>query len=583
MSWDISRAEKYIEQNHPCSIFIVWDNVNNQIISFKHYSLQLKMFNVSGIMDLLPFQELDQKFLEFQDCFLDSESLVDLPDYSFMRINLTSIKEFDSPDFASGEYIQNNVCFPKSDFIFRNTFRDVYLQREKRKIVDTSFEADNIHKIYSLLEKYKNLPEDTDSILKNHIKEFVYLSPELRNKFLQILRESQSYKLNRINENTDISNLDKVHVLDVVIPYLKDDSERGWAITKLYDALYYPDAKLFFSSPEILSKQLEFCVDKYYKMPPFYVHISSEFTNQYYRHFTSLQENYLHQQLSQFFRLSYLNNELSKDPSNEQLKHLYQDALKSLILLQINRLRVEFKLKKHSLVFDERFMYLKNYISFYLDFKIYGNCNEITSEWNKLINDITPKNQGKSIVFNLETPGQAQLKIDTITNKLMKDQAQFLFQNFPIKYPNPIPGNIFKELKECSKCICSQYPIYCLSFQLNSQIATFHKDRIADFCQKFMAKFVLTGFDPFVVVLEQGYNQDKAIVTILGTNVIMNLTDQIHTELSKVRAELIFEELKKEYLLPVLPQYSHSNSIRENLKNIDVSPKVSPKSNGKKI
>lgn len=557
---------KNLSQDLPCSLFVAMDNQSHQVVAFSFAFVDKN--NINRESNIIPFEQLDHKFKKFQDSYLAGKDLVDLPDYSFGRINLRNTELLQQFDLIS----KSDICFLKNKFDFYQTFKDTYILREKEKVINQPLLPDDVWHLPERLNRFINWPEAMDLVLINYLNELKKAPQTIQSKCLEIIRKSQSYSLNRIREDIEPTSLEKIHILDVIIPYLKGDDDRGYDMKKLYNCMYSSSPKLLNRSEDYLLKQIEFCVDKYYQKSPDLLIIPSDFIRHYQTFFPGKEDHINHRQINEFFNLSYINTQ-REQKSGLFLETAFQMSVEKLIILQLERLRNDYLQKKDLFVFQERLSNLKNYF-LSLDFNQIYLSQAMTDALAQFEKVYLYK---KLFSFELENGTQAKLHINNIWVQLMKHEVTCIHQNLPMKYPNTVPVSVIELLLNNCSNVDFNNPVFFVSFKIDREVAEKYTATIADFCDELMGKITSGFIIPFIVVLDK--TGASADISILGSN-IANNSFEIHTSLSWLKFDMIFEQLREKYLLSVKPQNSIRKVISENLKQIppEISQKTSTKS-----
>lgn len=124
-------AKDYIEKHCPFSVFIVQDNIDLSVKAIeRHPVTRSDMLHYQNGTVYIVGDALNREFEEFKDKHIGNKEYVDLPDNSFLRIDIPDLDNIAPWHNSLYQHTEFLLCFSPKHLTYQATFKEVYQERE---------------------------------------------------------------------------------------------------------------------------------------------------------------------------------------------------------------------------------------------------------------------------------------------------------------------------------------------------------------------------------------------------------------------------------------------------------------------
>ena len=502
---------------------------------------------------LIVFSMLHNTFERYKQSYLKEYELYKLPKNKFVRIDLPEADlSLDTKEFSPVEYVENTILPDRTIKKTIISFREAYLEKQ-HKFISNDNTLDYTKFTLHNLEKCINIPDLTEKqlidLMLDRSEDKIWESKE---KILALLPKTQLYKENNIDENIPIDNMERIHILDLVIAYLKDpESERFKTLNHIYASIVPLSEKVQLPvTHKYFIKQAEFYIDRLSKSspddlyPPTFHELNPlQHRNHMLSHYPD--EPIVHI-LNAYCQLFILNQDYKeRNYSNKEIYEQKRDEIiKSIVEKQIERFDNINKGTKTSL-WQERFEYLLKYIDYLSDEKHSVFKKKAAHLLSSLESKLIPV---KETYFEWQVLDRESLL--SCSKQLINDHAVFQkainWQGIAVPY--------FEFLQNIETAIEHQNekPVIHIKFNVPETVCVTNQYTCCQFIGNFLRN--LTSDRTYFYTLKKDGHFHAFI-----------LNKWENAELLYLKTQRIVPKLRRDYLLPLLPIHPVRNAIKNNI------------------
>ena len=557
------------------SLFLVI-NKKQEVLNVEKHDLQSVVQLPNNGIYIPLFSKLDKDFIQYKNKFLQNKDYGELPDNSFIRIDIPDIKRIPkSEKYNSEEYVQN-VLLPAIDKIaYLKSFREEWVDRQWEKIKPTteSYFENMFDFNETQIERYKNIPSVTEKQLKDvfwdPVGKYMYYPfyIEKNHACLRALKKTVYYRIHKKTcQNIDTSAI--IEDIEVVSAYLSGQKEIGNLLYDIFFAGHVKNYRFRYKDNKMIYLIIHAAIFNFLKQNPHNIEFERDFTDNgldtkiYDKNLTEIFDSYL--SLIQGNEFCYQNVPLW----NKNFLRVIQGVLNRFDSLEVTKFSDGWKKRFEDL--RNNFQYLVSQDGF--------NEEAMYLKFRELENKFGCQLHQNAVKFEFLNHFSTLNSLDEIIEKLFINEMKII----SLKPRNgELPSNSWNRdswlsLKEACKNFYTKRNALSVTFYISSELVAFDKTIIKNLCFQFQKEAGLPDSASVTTALTEG--------NLCRINMIIsNLTPE-HTEILPytgiITIEKVFCEVAAEKHLCLSYDCTVKRRISKNLS--DHLKGVSPNSKSDK-